>query len=760
MRTVAYCEIEAFAIANLVSKMEAGLLDAAPVWSNLKTFDFGKFRGLVDIISGGYPCFRAGTIICTYRGFIPIEQVVVGDMVLTHLGRWRRVTATMSKSGAPVRRIKAQGVPGVVCTDEHPFYTRDGWKDARDLSRGDRIGQVLPDVVENDRSPEFWWVIGRYLADGWRQKSKSQSCGRITICCNHDEADALQGRISAAGFTFCRNRERTVTRFAIVKKELYEFCGRFGKGASGKHLPGWVLELDRDRARALCEGYFSGDGYRCHRSGSKWRITTVSRGLAISFALLAQRAFGVVASLREYESTKNKTIEGRVVNQRNQYFLIVPDRNRSGKVDGSYGWKYVRSNEPCGVEDVYNIAVEEDESYCADGAIVHNCQPFSAAGKRKGKEDPRHLWPWIASGIKDCQPGLCLFENVEGHISIGLPTVVSDLEEMGYTVSWGIFSAAEVGAPHQRKRVFILGARDGWMADPALAGLQARVLHELRAREGQGQGPAPCAHTAGGRDELADAPRDGRKQGRAKPKGRKGRPAPELGGEDVADRDGEGLEGQPGHVDGLHEPGRVCAQQDGPATPCCVRPWPARPGQQQFWWEPPRVVGPVPAKLADFCAGDEQQGGDATQAGREVSGARGESHDPVSDRRPGLRGGDQGYEQEGDLAHARGDGQHRGGEQEPRGVEGPRGVEPDGRGQRGPGSPQDGGEEGQEPGEAQRPLGGDPHGRPDWMDHAELYTSCDNRTDELRLLGNGVVPATVERAFRVLIEKIVSSETA
>jgi DNA (cytosine-5)-methyltransferase 1 len=55
-RTVAAVEIEAFAIENLVAKMEAGDLDSAPVWTDLHTFPFAKFRGLVDILSGGFPC--------------------------------------------------------------------------------------------------------------------------------------------------------------------------------------------------------------------------------------------------------------------------------------------------------------------------------------------------------------------------------------------------------------------------------------------------------------------------------------------------------------------------------------------------------------------------------------------------------------------------------------------------------------------------------------------------------------------------------
>lgn len=84
------------------------------------------------------------------------------------------------------------------------------------------------------------------------------------------------------------------------------------------------------------------------------------------------------------------------------------------------------------------------------------CQPFSAAGNRLGTKDPRHLWPFLRRAIRVIQPGRVFLENVEGHISLGLSTVISDLEEDGYRATWGIFSAAEVGASHQRKRVFIM----------------------------------------------------------------------------------------------------------------------------------------------------------------------------------------------------------------------------------------------------------------------------------------------------------------
>jgi DNA (cytosine-5)-methyltransferase 1 len=87
------------------------------------------------------------------------------------------------------------------------------------------------------------------------------------------------------------------------------------------------------------------------------------------------------------------------------------------------------------------------------------CQPFSQAGKRKGEADPRHLWPDVARIVREVEPEWCFFENVAGHVSLGLRGVKSELEAMGYRVEAGLFTAAEVGASHKRERIFILAHR-------------------------------------------------------------------------------------------------------------------------------------------------------------------------------------------------------------------------------------------------------------------------------------------------------------
>jgi DNA (cytosine-5)-methyltransferase 1 len=84
------------------------------------------------------------------------------------------------------------------------------------------------------------------------------------------------------------------------------------------------------------------------------------------------------------------------------------------------------------------------------------CQPFSAAGKRRGAADPRHLWPHVLRIIEEVEPLEVFLENVDAHLSLGFFEVAKSLRDLGYRGEAGIFSAEEVGAPHRRKRLFAL----------------------------------------------------------------------------------------------------------------------------------------------------------------------------------------------------------------------------------------------------------------------------------------------------------------
>jgi site-specific DNA-cytosine methylase len=352
--------------------------------------------------------------------------------------------------------------------------------------------------------------------------------------------------------------------------------------------------------------------------------------------------------------------------------------------------------------DVTTFPIEPFQDRVGLFVASYPCQPFSHAGKRNGKDDDRHLWPSCRRFICGAHPTLVFLENVEGHISLGLSTVLSDLEEDGYTATWGIFSAAEVGAPHQRKRVFIMAHRhsvgqweEGVQNGNDRWGIPGKTLKQSE-QSILWSATVGCGELRD--EELAHRQRTGL-QGHAGDVNRQGgeptgadRPAAE-GGVSMGNTTSIGLCG--GTENGFGQPTEV----PGPRYEAI---WPSRPGEAQYGWEPPRVVE------------DSQRIGRAGRASRPA--------------------GNDGRGPDGETALPGG-----------------------GRGDR----PAD-------HGEIEQPVGRDAYGNTPGLDFARLSGLGDtelaeirewmvkgtNRTDELRMCGNGVCPPTAERAFRVLYEEL------
>ena len=128
------------------------------------------------------------------------------------------------------------------------------------------------------------------------------------------------------------------------------------------------------------------------------------------------------------------------------------------------------------IEEDVKVLANEPEKIPAGGRDTiltagYPCQPFSQAGKRLGAEDDRHIWPHIREIVAQKRPAWCVFENVYGHVSMGLDQVLSDLETDGYATRAFIVPACGVDAPHRRDRVWIIGrnvgdtegiGRNGW----------------------------------------------------------------------------------------------------------------------------------------------------------------------------------------------------------------------------------------------------------------------------------------------------------
>lgn len=166
------------------------------------------------------------------------------------------------------------------------------------------------------------------------------------------------------------------------------------------------------------------------------------------------------------------------------------------------------------------------------------CQPFSHAGKRKGSDDPRHLWPDVARAIGALRPRLVVLENVRGHVSLGLADVLGDLSGLGYDARWGVVRAADAGAPHGRARIFIVASpdtRSGSLPRTAAAGDGLPVAPQRghlapadasRERHGRGEDAAGVGRLDGAN---AGTPRE-RERARGVPVDRSAATAPDAEG--------------------------------------------------------------------------------------------------------------------------------------------------------------------------------------------------------------------------------------
>ncbi len=95
------------------------------------------------------------------------------------------------------------------------------------------------------------------------------------------------------------------------------------------------------------------------------------------------------------------------------------------------------------------------------------CQSFSITGKRKGKDDPRHLWPHFNRIISKVKPAFVFLENVPGYLA-AFDEVAPDLERVGFKIAAGLFGAEEAGSPHGRERLFALAVADAQRVEALL----------------------------------------------------------------------------------------------------------------------------------------------------------------------------------------------------------------------------------------------------------------------------------------------------
>ena len=493
--TYGLIEFDKYAIAsyNAIHGTNFPVTDIRDVHGkDLKIVDKDKYT---YILTYSFPCFTADTMVLTNNGYKQFSELKVGDVVLTKSNTWHPISKKFDNGTHETCYINSFGFKNLHCTLNHEFYVREKYrkyprlpngkrgnerhfkepvfKQAKDLTRNDYFG--VP-VIQEEKSfytddLDFWYMIGFYVGDGWLSTTRNE----IRLACNDSKLEKLKNHLDIKKWKYTVNdMESSCHKFRFTNKDVYEFIEKYiGTGSNEKHICGEILLLPKEQLMAFYEGYKDSDG---NINKNYVRINSINRNLIYSMSLIIEKLFNRPVSINvDAPRTKKHFINGREIKQNYPLyelkFKMSTDKQDKAFYENGYIWYpfYERTN--ADFEHVYNIEVEEDHSYIAQGCISKNCTDLSVAGKMEGmskKEweegnSTRSGLLWEVERIlkelpKEELPDILLLENVpQLHSEQNMPEFqkwLDFLEGLGYFNHWQDLNAKDYGIPQNRERCF------------------------------------------------------------------------------------------------------------------------------------------------------------------------------------------------------------------------------------------------------------------------------------------------------------------
>jgi len=399
----------------------------------INTENMGQFeRTLIIADEGSYVhyvegCHLAGSMVRVREGEKPIEEIEAGDEVLTHRGRFRRVTQPMRRRrSGPIHHIRFQGegYRSLAVTPGHPFLVaRRGhdrehnrtfesqWLTAQELRKGDYL--AVPATIDVEAEPQvlateevlvgrgrhaavaeqvavdnrMCRVFGLYLAEG--SVSANTSYLSFDSATDEEELRELVREVVGGAFglddweyDYAGARAGRSLRFSSVRAARF-FAQTFGRTTDELRIPDWVFSLsERDRA-ALVRGLYDGEGSYDARL-DLYRINQTNRDVAQRLReLLLSLGIRASLSVTDRPAPRRQMWQIAICKTDHPVFerLVLgreprPQRATHAQTilaDG-YLWQPIASIETLHAEcEVFNMSVEDDESYVCEGVVSHNC---------------------------------------------------------------------------------------------------------------------------------------------------------------------------------------------------------------------------------------------------------------------------------------------------------------------------------------------------------------------------------------------------
>lgn len=334
-----------------------------------KRVDMGRARFAKE-----YMCVEEGTPVQMKHGWKAIEDVEVGDEVLTHKGNYKKVIETFENGEKDVYKIYTPGLREPVgLTGDHPVYTQDGWKKVEKLTDEDFL--ISPRTYGDKSIREAKAkVYGWYVAEGAIGASGKQ----VRFCLHEDETDELYNALLELGYTpkFYGGKTEHVDPITVNSKSLAEELEQKLGRAKNKFVWSGIHELDLETQKNFLMAYLAGDG---HREGeNKYSSRSVCLKVSESMARIAT-ALGWTVT-RDYENSRDGLAEfdHGSYEQADFHRVRYYQNPRRAKITDEYIGYPVDDVLKEDSSQVYNLEVEDDNSYHLPMFAVHNCDPLSA----------------------------------------------------------------------------------------------------------------------------------------------------------------------------------------------------------------------------------------------------------------------------------------------------------------------------------------------------------------------------------------------
>lgn len=380
--------------------------------------DFTEYRD-IDFLMGGSPCVPAGSKIKTDKGYKAIEDIEIGDMVLTHKNRYRPVSRLYERQSSHIYHIKFNGGDTLDITGNHPVYTyRDNefmFVRTDELTINDYVCiNINQQQKQLEYSDDILWLLGRTLADGYYCKAKH--C--ITIAVGKKKVEDFESHLNNIHYYTAHN-DRPAVEYVIKNADLTELYSYFcNKKALDKFVPNAILDLPISQLKVVYNGYISGDGFIRKDKPNTVMWNSSSHDLTLSLGLVTAKLFGKYPTISVRKGEFKKLPSGYCqtnVNYSSQ-ISVTAKYNPDVKIVEDKLLIRIKSLSKEAIDiKVYNIETAQDHSYTVNNVIVHNCTYWSIAQKNNRETEASgigwELFSQYVKALREVKPKYFIYEN-------------------------------------------------------------------------------------------------------------------------------------------------------------------------------------------------------------------------------------------------------------------------------------------------------------------------------------------------------------